>query len=162
MIEHLEYMTGMVVYPRSLTETETATYFLAREGEGKRLGIVGEASGFEGQLRGETLVCPLTHATVSALRHRLPWLRPQTLGLAKSAGCGDRLGLATPGHLRAIRRVAGIAPILAQQSMRENARTGRSPQEVVDDATWGVFQEGWREPWGADADHLKSTGDIDV
>ena len=162
MIEHLEHMTGMVVYPRSLTETETATYFLAREGEGKRLGIVGEASGFEGQRRGEALVCPLTHDTVSALRHRLPWLRPQTLGLAKSAGCGDRLGLATPGHLRAIRRVAGIAPILAQQSMRENARTGRSPQEVVDDATWGVFQEGWREPWGADADHLKSTGDIDV
>ncbi len=162
MIEHLEHMTGMVVYPRSLTETETATYFLAREGEGKRLGIVGEASGFEGQLRGEALVCPLTHDTVSALRHRLPWLRPQTLGLAKSAGCGDRLGLATPGHLRALRRVAGIAPILAQQSMRENARTGRSPQEVVDDATWGVFQEGWREPWGADADHLKSTGDIDV
>jgi hypothetical protein len=162
MIEHLERMTGMVVYPRSLTETETVTYFLAREGEGKRLGIVGEASGFEGHRRGEALVCPLTHDAVTALRQRLPWLRPQILGLAKSAGCGDRLGLATPGHIRALRRVGGIAPILAQQSMRENARTGRSPQEVVDDATWGVFQEGWREPWGADADHLKSTEDIEV
>ena len=162
MIEHLERMTGMVVYPRSLTETETATYFLAREGEGKRLGIVGEASGFEGQRRGEALVCLLTHDTGTALRQRLPWLRPQTLGLAKSTGCGDRLGLATPGHIRALRRVGGIAPILAQQSMRENARTGRSPQEVVDDASWGVFQEGWREPWGADADHLKSTEDIEV
>lgn len=162
MIERLERMTGMLVYPRSLTETETATYFLAREGVGKRLGIVGEASGFEGQRRGEALLCPLTHDAVSALRQRLPWLRPQTLGLAKSAGCGDRLGLATPGHIRALRRVGGIAPILAQQSMRENARTGRSPQEVVDDATWGVFQEGWREPWGADADHLKSTADIEI
>ncbi len=66
MIEHLERMTGMVVYPRSLTETETATYFLAREGEGKRLGIVGEASGFEGQRRGEALVCPLTHDAITA------------------------------------------------------------------------------------------------
>jgi hypothetical protein len=162
MIEHLERMTGMVVYPRSLTETETATYFLAREDEGKRLGIVGEASGFEGQRRGEALVCLPTHDTVTALHQRLPWLRPQTLGLAKSVGCGDRLGLATPGHIRALRRVGGIAPILAQQSMRENARTGRSSQEVVDDASWGVFQEGWREPWGADADHLKSTEDVEV
>ena len=46
--------------------------------------------------------------------------------------------------------------------MRENARTGRTPQEVVDDAMWGIFQEGWREPWGADADHLKTTDDIDL
>ena len=29
-------------------------------------------------------------------------------------------------------------------------------------ALWGIVQEGWREPWGADADHLKTTGDIDL
>jgi hypothetical protein len=89
-------------------------------------------------------------------------LCPAPLGLASSAGCGDRLGLATPGHIRAVRQVGGVAPILAQQSMRENARTGRSPQQVMDDALWGVFQEGWREPWGADADHLKTTADVDA
>jgi hypothetical protein len=91
----------------------------------------------------------------------LPWLQPQPLGLQTSAGCGDRLGLATPGHVRAMRKAAGVAPILAQQSMRENARTGRTPQEVVDDATWGVFQEGWRDGYGADADHLKAPADAD-
>jgi hypothetical protein len=32
----------------------------------------------------------------------------------------------------------------------------------MDEAMWGVFQEGWRAPWGADADHLKSTEDIDI
>jgi hypothetical protein len=58
--------------------------------------------------------------------------------------------------------VGGIAPILAQQSIRENARTGRTPQQVLDDAMWGVFQEGWREAWGADADHLKTTDDVDL
>jgi hypothetical protein len=52
-------------------------------------------------------------------------------------------------------------PVFAQQSVRENARTGRTPQQVLDDAMWGVFQEGWRKPWGADADHLKTTDDID-
>ncbi|MBE0689670.1 MAG: hypothetical protein IH587_06060, partial [Anaerolineae bacterium] len=28
------------------------------------------------------------------------------------------------------------------------------------DAMWGVFETGWREPWGADADHLKLVADI--
>jgi hypothetical protein len=31
----------------------------------------------------------------------------------------------------------------------------------MDDAMWGVFQEGWRDGFGADADHLKTTEDID-
>ena len=44
--------------------------------------------------------------------------------------------------------------------MRENARTGRSPQQVIDDAVWGVFQAGWQAPWGADADHLKRAEDL--
>jgi len=162
MIENLERITGLKVFPRSVTEAEGTTYFLAQEHRHKLLGIMGESKGFEGERRGEARLCPLTSANAAALRQRLLWLRPQTLELAKSAGCGDRLGLATPGHIRAVRRVGGIAPILAQQSMRENARTGRSPQEVIDDATWGVFQEGWRKPWGADADHLKSTEDIDT
>ncbi len=45
--------------------------------------------------------------------------------------------------------------------MRENARMGRTPQQVIDDAMWGVFQEGWLEGYGADADHLKTPEDID-
>lgn len=56
----------------------------------------------------------------------------------------------------------GIAPIFAQQSIREMTRTGRSPQQVLDDATWGIFQEGWQEGFGADADHLKTPADIDA
>jgi hypothetical protein len=81
--------------------------------------------------------------------------------LRTSAGLGDRLGLATPGHVRAIRAAGGIAPIFAQQSIREMTRTGRTPQQVMDDATWGIFQEGWQHGMGADADHLKTTADID-
>jgi tagaturonate epimerase len=143
-------------------EAGGVTYFLARGDEGRVLVIEGDAAGFEGQLAGDRLVAPLTASNAAALRARLPWLRPQPLGLALSAGCGDRLGLATPGHIRALRQVETVAPILAQQSIRENARTGRTPQQVLDDAMWGVFQEGWRAPWGADADHLKTTADIDT
>jgi hypothetical protein len=159
---NLKQLTGLTVYPNSLTETDNATYFLAHRPEGKVLGILGNTAGFEGERQGEVALCPPTAANATTLREKLPWLRPQPLGLKTSAGCGDRLGLATPGHVRAVRRFSGIAPIFAQQSMRENARTGRTPQQVVDDALWGIFQEGWRQPWGADADHLKTTDDVDL
>ncbi|MBA2667763.1 MAG: hypothetical protein H0U69_12100 [Trueperaceae bacterium] len=102
---------------------------------------------------------------VAALRAALPNLVPIPLGVATSAGFGDRLGLATPGHVDALRASGGAATvraIFAQQSMRENARTGRTPLEVVDDATLGAFVSGWEGPVGADADHLKLEGEIDL
>jgi hypothetical protein len=158
----LEQLTGLTVYQNSVVKADGTTYFLAQSDEGKQLGILGNAVGFEGQQQGDVTLCPLTAANAATLREKLPWLRPQLLGLQTSAGCGDRLGLATPGHVRALRKTASIVPIFAQQSMRENARTGRTPQQVMDDALWGIFQEGWRQPWGADADHLKTTEDIDL
>ena len=103
------------------------------------------------------------------LRQIIPWLNPAPMGAGEggvevpSFGFGDRLGLATPGHIHALRAVSSageIYPILAQQSVRENTRTGRTPQQVMDDAMWGVFQEGWQLPWGGDADHLKQESDL--
>ena len=157
-----KHRTDVQIYPRSTTEVVGTTFSLIRTPEGKRLLVRGDGRGFEGEEQAGALLCPLTAANAAALRQRLPWLTPQPLGLKLSAGCGDRLGPATPGHIRALRNAGTIAPILAQQSMRENARTGRSPQQVLDDAMWGVFQEGWREPWGADADHLMTTADVDL
>lgn len=161
---------NLAIYPRSIASTPDATFFLANLPAGKRLGVraapgaavladfAGEASEAEGHT---LLFCALTHANAAALRPRLPWLQPRTLGLDTSAGCGDRMGLATPGHVRAARAVGGVAMIFAQQSIREMTRTKRSPDDVMDDATWGIFQEGWRAGVGADADHLKTTDDID-
>jgi tagaturonate epimerase len=65
---------------------------------------------------------------------------------------------------RALARSPGseISPVLAQQSIREMARTQRTPEEVMSDATWGAFQAGWRSPVAADADHLKTPKDIDA
>src|SRR5512147_2899672 len=81
------------------------------------------------------------------------------LDLSPSFGFGDRLGLATPGHIAAVRGTK-FAPIFAQQSVRENARTGRTPQQVMDDARYAVEAAKWDAPWGADADHLKTVEDI--
>ena len=81
------------------------------------------------------------------------------LGLSPSFGFGDRLGLATPGHIAAVRGTM-FAPVFAQQSVRENTRTGRSPQQVMDDAKRAVDVAKWNAPWGGDADHLKTVEDI--
>jgi hypothetical protein len=85
------------------------------------------------------------------------------LGLQASFGFGDRTGLATPGHVEAMRRAGSqLAPIFAQQSIREMTRTGRTPTEVVDAAVVGMHAAGWRGANGADADHLKVPADVDV
>src|SRR5512147_157286 len=81
------------------------------------------------------------------------------LDLSPSFGFGDRLGLATPGHIAAVRGTK-FAPIFAQQSVRENARTGRTPRQVMDDARRALDAAKWDAPWGADADHLKTLDDL--
>jgi hypothetical protein len=133
---------------------------LAHKGSRIFSSFEGEASA-HGSAR--LLLCPRSARNAAALRDYFAWLRPRPLGLRASAGLGDRLGLATPGHVRAVRAAGGdLAPIFAQQSIREMERTGRTPQQVMDDATWGVFAEGWRAGFGADADHLKTPADVDA
>ncbi|HBY09404.1 MAG TPA: hypothetical protein DEH22_17095 [Chloroflexi bacterium] len=135
------------------------TYFLDEYSHQKFLCIEGDFADFQGELQAGIYRCPLTPENAAALRARLPWLNPQPLGLAVSFGFGDRLGLATPGHIAAVTGTE-IAPVFAQQSVRENTRTGRSPQIVLDDAMWAVFEADWRAPWGADADHVKEISDL--
>ncbi|MEW5870182.1 MAG: tagaturonate epimerase family protein [Chloroflexota bacterium] len=159
----------MKTIPSSLVTTGNTTYFLAQDTASNEpyLGVRGPDQDFSDlhHTIGSERYYPLTAANAAALRQRLDWLNPAPLGLATSFGFGDRLGLATPGHIEALRQGArpgapGLAPVFAQQSVRENTRTGRTPQGVLDDAMWGVFRQGWRSPWGADADHLKQVSDL--
>jgi tagaturonate epimerase len=84
------------------------------------------------------------------------------LGLEPSFGFGDRLGLATPGHLAALASQGGkIKPIIAQQSIREMARTKRTPTDVMTAAVNAISAVGYTGVWGADADHLKVEADVD-
>jgi hypothetical protein len=172
----LSAATDMAVYPQSLTGLDQVIYFVARSPYSKHLGLAYNAAhpppgveDFEGTVETRDLegvrvalkLCPCSHANAVAIRRRLPFTAPQCLGLAPSFGLGDRLGLATPGHIAAVRG-SGLRPVFAQQSIREMSRTGRSPEQVLDDATWGVLQQGFRDGFGADADHLKTAGDVDA
>lgn len=87
----------------------------------------------------------------------------QTLRLEPSFGFGDRTGLATPGHVAAMRSAgSGIRPIFPQQSIREMTRTHRTPEDVISDALLGMQTAGWNDITGADADHLKTPDDVDT
>jgi tagaturonate epimerase len=122
-------------------------------------GLVGEVSPLAG---GSVLIAVTNGTSAAALRRHVPWLRPQRVLQGTSIGLGDRLGLAGPGHIRALRGYTGIAPVLAQQSARELARTRRTFADVLDAATFAAMAEGWRDGYGADADHLRSVTDVET
>ena len=100
-----------------------------------------------------------SHAALKSLRESLPFLSPALSGAKASIGFGDRTGLATPGHLSTLAGTK-LFPIIAQQSIREMTRTGRSADDVMDDAVFGALQAGWISGFGADADHLKTAEHI--
>jgi len=162
------------VYARSMRLLHDNILFIGKQKIDKFLFIVSDRtsndvfSGFIGEIVRPTKLgngiaikrCRLSHENATLLRELFHFTRPQLIGLRNSIGLGDRLGLANPGHIRAI-RCTSMRPVLAQQSIRELDRTQRSAAEVIDAASWAVFQEGYEEGFGADADHLKSPGDID-
>ncbi len=84
---------------------------------------------------------------------------PECLGLKPTFGFGDRLGLAGPGHLASLSK-SRFLPILAQQSVRELTRTGRTAIEVMQAAKSAIQTKNYSGPWGADADHLKTPQDV--
>ena len=164
-------LLGERAYPESQVSYAGVTYWLERaDDDVKRLVAVADDEsafrGFTGTAEridaGVRFVAETTSDNALALRSALPWLTPAPFGLHTSAGFGDRLGLATPGHVRALKEVgAAINPVFAQQSIREMGRCHRTPRDVLDDATWGAFQAGWTKPVGGDADHLEQLEDID-
>jgi hypothetical protein len=156
------------IYPKSIHQFDGTYFFIARRGEKKYLFISpapGSHTAFS-HFAGEELeapalkCCPLNHQNAVRLRELFDFTRPVLIGLENSFGLGDRLGLANPAHLRAIADTPWRA-ILAQQSIRELERTQRTADEVMNAATWAAFQEGYKQGFGADADHLKTTEHID-
>ncbi|MCH7938561.1 MAG: hypothetical protein IID13_02310 [Candidatus Marinimicrobia bacterium] len=162
------------IYPNSIRRTGETILFMGRQGSDKSLWVfpgggqpennpfAGTPVAADGSAAAEALWrCPLSHANAVKLRELLPFTKPVLLGIDNALGLGDRLGLAGPGHLRAMIGSA-FRPMLAQQSIRELERTERTPEEVLDAATWAVLQEGYTGGFGADADHLKTTAHLDM
>ena len=105
-------------------------------------------------------LCPLTVENSKAVRKLFDFTNPVShKGHDITIGLGDRLGLASAGHLHLLRD-KNVFPVLAQQSIRELTLTGRTFDEVLASAVWAVFREGYTKGYGADGDHLKTRNEV--
>lgn len=155
-------------YFTSLCSQSGLFYVLIRTGDNKKLAIIGEKEAllkdpFIGKIFDHTpslKLCDLSPENTLCLMELFPFTKPVSLlNYPATIGAGDRLGLATPGHIRAVRKFKA-RPVFAQQSVRENGRTKRNFKEVIADAAWSVFQENYCNGYGADGDHLKSLDEV--
>jgi hypothetical protein len=156
------------IYPRSFCTKNGLGYGLIRTQEGKKCVVLGERShvlkdAFHGNCYHQTSslkVCDLSPENTGCLTALFPYTKPISLReYSMTIGMEDPLGLATPGHIRAITKYEAH-PFLAQQPTLENPQIGRNFFEVIQNAAWAVFQEGYQEGYGADGDHLKSLQEV--
>ena len=160
---------GLKIYGSSMRTHDNILFFIAAIDGDKRLILSSERSvdesfsGSTSKIDGVAIMsADLSWDNYLLLKERFPFIEPVSLRSRRTTvGCGDRLGLATPGHLRAVSEF-DVSPVLAQQSIRELTLTGRTYEGVVSDAAFLVFQEGYTHGYGADGDHLKTLNDIDI
>jgi tagaturonate epimerase len=158
------------VYPNSIYDKDGSILFLIKDQATKKLVVFRNSQlfqDFEGSpesFKGEEIkICPLSLANAATTRKHFPFTGPVPLQqFPVTIGLGDRLGIASPGHLRLIKKYQGVRPVLAQQSIRELNLTGRNYQQVLDSATWAVFQEDYQNGFGADGDHLKTADEVQM
>lgn len=157
------------LYADSVHAANGCVFFLAKILGEKLLLIVEKEEGADsGEFDGTVTAVAgkpvrkahLTRQNAAAIRRWFPFARPTAFGReGVSIGLGDRLGLASPGHLRIIRKT-NARPVLAQQSVRELNLSERTYEDILDSATWAVFQEGYHAGYGADGDHLKTAAEV--
>jgi hypothetical protein len=153
---------GFEAYEKSINPIGSSVVFMVKDGDETAIIIAGEEPGFKGVDIGDgKFRAPLIHENAEALRSLFPFTAPvRGLSRPRSFGLGDRLGIATPGHIELFEK-ADVFPVFAQQSIRELNLTGRSYEDVLDAATFAVFQEGYRKGFGADGEHLKTAKDVE-
>lgn len=151
------------VYEKSVEQHGNTNLVMVKADGKKALLAVGESDLYnelQGNVTDGYKLCDLTHANRLVLNKFFPYTAPRAFGKqVATIGLGDRLGLASPGH---IKTVVGrdVKPILAQQSIRELNLTGRDYKQVLDAACYAAFQEGYKGGFGADGDHLKLEEDV--
>jgi hypothetical protein len=152
---------GFDAYEKSIQKIGALEVFMAKGDNHAAFIVADPGLGFTGKDQSGKTIAPLSHENAVLLRKLLPWTAPsRVLGKDRSAGVGDRLGIAIYGHIQVFEAYDAY-PVFAQQSVRELTLTNRSFENVLDAATFGVFREGFKKDWGADGDHLKTAADVE-
>lgn len=152
------------VYDQSFEKNENTSVVMVKADTTKYLIAAGEGplyDALQGDVVANGKVCSLTHANSKVLNQFFDYTKPQAFGTEiATMGLGDRLGIASPGHIETVKG-RKVKPILAQQSVRELTLLNRTMTDILDAATFAVFQEGYKDGYGADADHIKLEKDIE-
>lgn len=160
----LEKVEADKIYEQSYVNANGTHITMFKKNKEKYLYVQGKGKIFEDfvgdVIDGDTKVCQTNHHNRLILNKYFAWTKPKAFGnKVTTVGLGDRLGLASPGHIKSIRHKKA-KPILAQQSIRELTLMNQSMDDVIDAASYAVFQEGYTLGFGADGDHLKEEDDI--
>jgi len=154
------------VYPLSVRRIAGGQVFAYRDAGEDYLITAGDIAldlaGYRFEADGQPCtVTPFGHESAKFLRTNFPFASPvAVLKRDRTIGLGDRLGIATPGHIDAVLPF-DATPVFAQQSMRELKLTERTFESVLDAATLAVYREGFERGFGADGDHLKTTEEVE-
>jgi hypothetical protein len=156
------------IYPSSINNREELWVFmLGGETEDLLIAAGNESDSFKGEViesedsKHRYIKAELNHENAAQLRKMFPFTAPiPVLRERRSFGVGDRLGIATPGHIRVFREY-DTYPIFSQQSIRELNLTNRTYEDVMDSASFAVFRDGYKDGFGADGDHLKKEEEIE-
>ncbi len=155
-----------LIYPLSINCFEDTWVWMKKEDDRDVLMACGKhAHRFQGQFitlsSKPAVIAELTHEHGNLLREFFPFTKPiPVLNKPRSFGLGDRLGIATPGHIRVFNEYDAY-PIFAQQSIRELNLTHRRYEDVLDSASFAVYRDGYKRGFGADGDHLKKPSEIE-
>ncbi|MCL2805207.1 MAG: tagaturonate epimerase family protein [Treponema sp.] len=162
----MQYL-GYEAFEKSINNVGTSVVFMAKDNDETVIIISGPDSlGFKAEDLGveddnRKFKAKLTHDNACVLRKLFPFTAPvRVLGKPKSFGLGDRLGIATPGHIDLFKDKDAY-PVFAQQSIRELTLTNRTYEDVLNCATFAVYREGYKKGFGADGDHLKTAKDVE-
>lgn len=152
------------IYPASVHESNGCKAFVADVGD-RDVIVTSDGFGFTGEAfdaaGAKWVIGEENHENADALRTVFPFTKPvSVLHNKRTVGVGDRLGIATYGHIRVFNRF-DANPVFAQQSIRELTLTNRDFYNVIDCASFAAFRENFTRGFGADGDHLKTPAEIE-
>ncbi len=164
---------GLILFPRSYVRlTSFVGVIGAFQERRRRVVLVVRTGGTPPELPGKVIVEKRQSAgllkiieadtpTILRLSEAISWLRPRTNPGKPSVGLGDCLGGATAALVRGLENTP-VFPVLALQTPRDVRQSGRTWSDVLADAAWGVWREGWKQGFGAEAEDLRTREDVEA
>lgn len=169
ILNNSRYNLSDGIYQPSIQRDRRNVYFIYHQNNEKSLIVYEKSQNIRDFEFSESVVNddytlikgPLNFFNNKALGKRFDWINPISRhGYKYTIGLGDRLGIASNAHLKLLKN-KDVFPVLAQQSIRELLLSNRTFTEVIQAASWSVFEEGYIGGWGADGDHVKNEYEID-